>query len=1802
MNSTSGDSMLVEYPTSTPMSSTVPSTSGDTASEPDSDRGQWNPSTDSPYRDVEQLQDSLLHPGAVLVSQIPGQNVRVSIEMEDLQLTETDSEPDPFESDHEDYPQMRDTLEMTEIFTHVIPAQRVNTQQAQDDIQVDEIPLSDDVHKEPGPSVRQRSKSVDHDDTKRAAILYNIETHIEIKAPKRKWRKYKSMAYKYFSKERKKAMMKRSQSEKSLNVDDENEGREEGEVEPRIYRSISTYSLGDNTDAESTPSLSRPISFERVDIIRYGSTGHMVDCDEGGDNDLSWTEGMVDRQGVGMDDTDLTTPGLDTQHQAISVDNLPLDDTASPRSEPERKERRWSSSLMVYNINPEEADMEQAEHRWWEEKSEDQDMSETDSEQGASARGGVQYYANMVTDEIFDDALGRFNLQDKSLDLVEQKLQGKRKMDDPLATGDSKLSKLAPDPESFTTLPPGVTEFASKVIKELISSFVTDIDDLGYEDCEEEALDVLPSEEEDEGIDVRAETPQLDPTPHQVALFADTTMKNIILGAISDIINQSQHTKTSQPSVDTRRMSGYVGRRLPQGPLDQEDTTSVTSSLATTSNDEGNVTMMSPERRQSEGESLYPMAADSYSVESGEEDGDEDEGEWEGASPDEELLNLQTDSLGNCIHGPEGSGLKSQSMPRQLSLMEELATADGGELTESLTDVSPCTLTPETDLLPTLELDNGTSYSQSQTQPQQTPVQLHVIPHYDTESDEEIVSHEPQPDVDHLVMIPDSINTDDNTQISIEEPEPPEPVLPLETQSPQTETTLIPIQPHSPEAIMPVETQPSETETRLSPLQSESPEPIKKSPKTTPPPVSQPVSQQSMFDYHVMANSVVQDMMSSAYSHLEEIRVYDSPASVDHTPQPTVWGYLDHMRHGTDGVLPQIQEVPSDDSLPLSEAEQEYKPTVSDQGQDSIPHCTAEYETTDVVDKEIGNAFETAEVISGNVAEYIVTEAVIQSDGSEGRNIENNIGKVDATITYDNPVSDGSDPRVLETNNMQDLQLQNIMVEKEIDSTETSKPSDIVMDSDPDQIHLYKSLSPLTVSDNITCEEGSPTDHSIPVESPPTAPDHSPSGDQGVDTGQPVVVHEPVAWPQAVHMSQAVCEMDIEGDMLDPALNVSDVDIVWDATTTTPTTSQPSTPQKGTAFTISMSDETPRRSKTPKKDMGSQKHKTPTPKTQTPGKTTPPSKWRKGPLIEQEVFMIANDEPSMKTETPGPETTTTSEQSRSSKVKTSVAFIMDGKGIFELKDSCVDVEVEKETPASPVALFPLSRQDSLDDISESVFDENTDNSSQQAPVTSSAITTEQPATEENKLSSEPLTEPTVEEIVRITESQPSEDSKEDMTTEVINVTERPIENVGDEFEVVTAISESASDPGQAHVTPKQERQGSVSNESGSGVPSARSRSSTNSSSMKESSPSTSTNRDTSITQDIVISIPPDNTCVYQTQPTLRDIPAQGSGDSIGIEDMRSVSDVEGRSYDTVKSPVERMFSPHGTTEYVCPSEEQVSQLPGETSTDHVERYFKSVEVKPSMELPRVLSEVEGPTDSSVNVSIESDTLPDTGTTGRDSPGDRQFKVNLAGEVFRPIKLMSGGSQLYGQSPGVPQLVETSEDKLKHATMDKGYDSVSDVSSLTTSSNTGVSSTGGASSSGSIDVTYDPEPQGASAPPPVFLSLDSPSTSILVNQERQTMYGPGAGPHSPHTPSRRTASAENLLPTFIAIDKKPRPKSGSRAESPGTPGTKPKVKRRTHHVSTQRSPRPLSQQFEPPTPQAEVRQRSSSLSEADSPQS
>ena len=142
-------------------------------------------------------------------------------------------------------------------------------------------------------------------------LMYNLESHIEIQAPVRKWKRYKSMAYKKISAQKKKQILRRSQSEKALDeMNDDDEG-------PAIWRSISTYSL-DRDDSNSGGDLSRPLSYECLSILQYkdGKSQDGKSQDEADANVIDTS----DLQGLSHELTSHLFHGEYSDHHRLSED------------------------------------------------------------------------------------------------------------------------------------------------------------------------------------------------------------------------------------------------------------------------------------------------------------------------------------------------------------------------------------------------------------------------------------------------------------------------------------------------------------------------------------------------------------------------------------------------------------------------------------------------------------------------------------------------------------------------------------------------------------------------------------------------------------------------------------------------------------------------------------------------------------------------------------------------------------------------------------------------------------------------------------------------------------------------------------------------------------------------------------------------------------------------------------------------------------------------------------------------------------------------------------------------------------------------------------------------------------------------------------------------------------------------------------------------------------------------------------------------------------------------------------------
>jgi hypothetical protein len=118
-------------------------------------------------------------------------------------------------------------------------------------------------------------------------------------------------------------------------------------------------------------------------------------------------------------------------------------------------------------------------------------------------------------------------------------------------------------------------------------------------------------------------------------------------------------------------------------------------------------------------------------------------------------------------------------------------------------------------------------------------------------------------------------------------------------------------------------------------------------------------------------------------------------------------------------------------------------------------------------------------------------------------------------------------------------------------------------------------------------------------------------------------------------------------------------------------------------------------------------------------------------------------------------------------------------------------------------------------------------------------------------------------------------------------------------------------------------------------------------------------------------------------------------------------------------------------------------------------------------------------------------------------GQSRLKFDFPGQLRPPDRMLRGLAQFVPLLNVSSPLVETSSDKLKHATKNFDYDGVSDVSSVTSSTTSRASR---ASTSGSIDIVYDEQPTKLAAPlPPMFSGIGNVSAALAVNRERQQFY-------------------------------------------------------------------------------------------------
>lgn len=148
-------------------------------------------------------------------------------------------------------------------------------------------------------------------------------------------------------------------------------------------------------------------------------------------------------------------------------------------------------------------------------------------------------------------------------------------------------------------------------------------------------------------------------------------------------------------------------------------------------------------------------------------------------------------------------------------------------------------------------------------------------------------------------------------------------------------------------------------------------------------------------------------------------------------------------------------------------------------------------------------------------------------------------------------------------------------------------------------------------------------------------------------------------------------------------------------------------------------------------------------------------------------------------------------------------------------------------------------------------------------------------------------------------------------------------------------------------------------------------------------------------------------------------------------------------------------------------------------------------------------------------------------------------VITEGTPFQINKMMSGAAQVFGESPSLPFLVESSTDKLKSATFDTDYDSVSSVSSFSNSTSSAESVR--ERSNTDLSTYSDPSDNRNEAPVdvsrvPSYLSFGSPSAAIAVNSQRQNLYEATTTCFSAAfvpKASRHSASDEDLYPSFIS---------------------------------------------------------------------
>ena len=163
-------------------------------------------------------------------------------------------------------------------------------------------------------------------------------------------------------------------------------------------------------------------------------------------------------------------------------------------------------------------------------------------------------------------------------------------------------------------------------------------------------------------------------------------------------------------------------------------------------------------------------------------------------------------------------------------------------------------------------------------------------------------------------------------------------------------------------------------------------------------------------------------------------------------------------------------------------------------------------------------------------------------------------------------------------------------------------------------------------------------------------------------------------------------------------------------------------------------------------------------------------------------------------------------------------------------------------------------------------------------------------------------------------------------------------------------------------------------------------------------------------------------------------------------------------------------------------------------------------------------------------------------------------VITEGTPFQVNRMMSGGAQVFGESPNLPFLVESSTDKMKSAPLDTDYDSVSSVSSFSHS----TSSAESVRERSNTDLSIYSDPSDIRSEEPVevarvpsYLSFGSPSAAIAVSNQRQNLYQATATCFSAAflpKKSRHSASDDELYPSFIGAnlsDRGPRVRKAGR---------------------------------------------------------